>query len=1021
MVRVLIAAMAAGLTLIGAAAVAQEVPRTPTPDWVVPLPLPNAAPAAADDAPIRILAVDEQIRFDAEGVHTYHLRRIQVQNRQGLPFVSTVSAVWSPPRDTLEVHAVRIIRGDQVIDALEGQTFQTLRREDNLESSMLDGRLTATLQPRDLRVGDIVETAFTIHDNGGVLAPHRESLSQINSGLPISYYRLRAHWPADLSLRAAATAPWADVRPRREGPNQVFEIEARDLAPERLPDNAPGRFRLTRTTQITDMADWSAASVMMAPLYARAQTLEADSPLTAEIERIRAAHDNDADRAAAALRLVQDQVRYLALSMGEGGYVPMSADEVWRSRYGDCKGKTVLLLALLHGLGIEAEAAMVSTRNGDGMPERAPLVGWFDHVIVRAVIDGRTYWLDGARVGDRSLADVTAPSYRWALPIRAEGASLIAIEQAPAIAPGFETVADIDATDGLDAEAKLTISMIYRGDAAVQARQQVGSVPREQLEAIMSTSMNDSSGAVRMESFDTHYDEDANVFQMIFRGKGRQSWINSTGGRIMSMPEVAMSIPYQAKREGLYAPFAETPYALLYPYMNRVTVRYTLPNGGEGFRLEGGDQTLEAGGYRIERQSSLTDGVAVVSRTLTSLAPEISAEEMDRARKRAETMVDTVVRLRAPANYAATEADQARLEPGDDEVDALVERAENLWESGDLKGALALLDAAVEKEPDSAKARRTRGAVRLEDNDFAGARADYDHAVDLDPADAEAAAGQGAVAMSEGRYAEAIVSYSVALRLNPGDANALSARGAAYHQIGRFDRALADYRALKTVATESDIGPSGELRALIRLDRADEARTLIQTRLSEDAADYVALYALAYLAKREGRFDDALRALDAGLAASPEDFSLYAIRGEVRARAGDETGARADFSALRAMAGGDPRLMNNICWNQAISGFDLEQALADCDVGVASGEASVIDSRAMVLLHLGRYEEAKAAYDQALAASPNQSASVYGRGMARLALGDQGGREDLERGKALDADVVEDFAVFEARNPQLAR
>ena len=44
-----------------------------------------------------------------------------------------------------------------MIDALEGQTFQTLRREDNLESSMLDGRLTATLQPRDVRVGDSID------------------------------------------------------------------------------------------------------------------------------------------------------------------------------------------------------------------------------------------------------------------------------------------------------------------------------------------------------------------------------------------------------------------------------------------------------------------------------------------------------------------------------------------------------------------------------------------------------------------------------------------------------------------------------------------------------------------------------------------------------------------------------------------------------------------------------------------------------------------------------------------------
>lgn len=130
---------------------------------------------AADDAPIRVLASDQQVRFEADGIHNYTLRRSRIQTSQGLSCASVVNAVWNPSRESVQVHAVRIIRGDQVIDALAGQTFEVLRRENNLEQSMLDGTLTATLQPRDLRVGDILETAFTIHDKGGVLAPHRET------------------------------------------------------------------------------------------------------------------------------------------------------------------------------------------------------------------------------------------------------------------------------------------------------------------------------------------------------------------------------------------------------------------------------------------------------------------------------------------------------------------------------------------------------------------------------------------------------------------------------------------------------------------------------------------------------------------------------------------------------------------------------------------------------------------------------------------------------------------------------
>lgn len=1016
--RLLMAAAAAWVISVAAPTWAQEVERAPAPTWVV-ASTPSPRPAVADDAPIRVLSIDDQVHFDADGVHVYYGRRSLVQTAQGLSNLNNVTATWDPSSETVQVHAVRILRGDQVIDVLQDQSFQIIQRENNLESSMLDGRLTATLQPRDLRVGDILETAFTIHDTGGVLAPHQEDLVNANSGLKIDHYRLRASWPVSSPLRVEAAEPWADIHPRRIGGNQVFEIDARDLAPVRLPDDLPGRFRLPRIVQFTDFADWSGPSALMAPLYERASTLEAGSPLTALIEEIRAAQATPEARAAAALRLVQDEVRYLALSMGEGGYVPTAADEVWRSRYGDCKGKTVLLLALLHGLGIEAEAVLVSTENGDGLPERLPAMVWFDHVLVRAVIDGKPYWMDGASSGDRTLEDLTPPDYRWALPIKAQGAAFEPIVQPLLRTPGVETTTTLDATAGLDAQAPFTMDLAYYGGAALQMRRQMSAVTREQLQTAMTASVEDKNDAVKVETVDTRYDDDSNVFHILIGGKIRMTWVNGVGGgRVMGLPEVSVFISHQDERTGLLAQYKDQPYAISHPYMNRTSVRVLLPNGGEGFRLEGGDQTVEGGGYRVSRQASLNDGVVEAVRTITSLTPEITAEDMAQARTRAKAMVDTVLRLRAPAGYQATAADRARLAPGDDDVAELIERAENLSKSGDAEGALALLDTAVTAEPDNAEARRKRAEVRLYERDYAGARADYDHAVDLDPADVEAAVGQGRVALVEGRYPDAVVSFTVALRLDPTQTSALSGRGEAYYQLGRFDRSLGDYRALKTASPDDDSGLWGEARALGRLGRAEEARTQIAAKLEDTPESYAALDRLITLGKADGRLREALPALDAGLTASPDNFGLLSLRGETRAALGDAAGARSDFDAMRRLAGGDSALMNGVCWSQAISGFDLDQALADCDIAAESGVAAFVDSRAMALLHLGRFDEAKTAYDQVLVTLANLPASLYGRGLARLALGDTGGQDDLDRAKALDIDVGEKFEVFEARRPR---
>jgi tetratricopeptide (TPR) repeat protein len=64
----------------------------------------------------------------------------------------------------------------------------------------------------------------------------------------------------------------------------------------------------------------------------------------------------------------------------------------------------------------------------------------------------------------------------------------------------------------------------------------------------------------------------------------------------------------------------------------------------------------------------------------------------------------------------------------------------------------------------------------------------------------------------------------------------------------------------------------------------------------------------------------------------------------------------------------------------------------------------IIDSRALVLLRLGRLREAQAEYDKALALRPHEAASLYGRGLAELRLGlAKQGQADLAAAERLDA------------------
>ena len=80
--------------------------------------------------------------------------------------------------------------------------------------------------------------------------------------------------------------------------------------------------------------------------------------------------------------LVVSGTRYVGLEFGIHGFQPYKITQVLARKFGDCKDKATLLVALLREAGIEAELVLLRTRRG-GRIEPAPAsLAIFDHAIV---------------------------------------------------------------------------------------------------------------------------------------------------------------------------------------------------------------------------------------------------------------------------------------------------------------------------------------------------------------------------------------------------------------------------------------------------------------------------------------------------------------------------------------------------------------------------------------------------------------------------------------------------------------
>ncbi len=97
---------------------------------------------------------------------------------------------------------------------------------------------------------------------------------------------------------------------------------------------------------------------------------------------------------------VRDHIRYIAVSIGIGGFQPHPAEEILKNRYGDCKDMTTLLCAMVREAGIDAYEVLISTRQ-NGVPDTTlPSQLVFNHAIAYCPTVGDSgVWMDATAKG----------------------------------------------------------------------------------------------------------------------------------------------------------------------------------------------------------------------------------------------------------------------------------------------------------------------------------------------------------------------------------------------------------------------------------------------------------------------------------------------------------------------------------------------------------------------------------------------------------------------------------------------
>ncbi|HEX4742725.1 MAG TPA: tetratricopeptide repeat protein, partial [Caulobacteraceae bacterium] len=374
--------------------------------------------------------------------------------------------------------------------------------------------------------------------------------------------------------------------------------------------------------------------------------------------------------------------------------------------------------------------------------------------------------------------------------------------------------------------------------------------------------------------------------------------------------------------------------------------------------------TGDLGGARAAYRHALTVAPDDEFTLLRLVDLETRNSDFDAARKDLEHLLRAHPELASSAHLwrgtleaAAQHEEMAEKELAQADVampEARLARASVYLRLGDTDLARADVDEAIRQRP-TAAAWLQRATI---DGGYASAaaNADVDAALRLAPDDVDAQAWKADAAMSQGDFSTALPLADRLVREHPETAGRfLAARAAVEGKLGRAAEMDADFA--KAHAATGDTAP----------DPGFLCSSEVTARWRPRAA-----------------LDDCEKAIQA----APSDVAPRLCQIILLHRLGRVAEAEISLAALETMTH-DPIMLNDVCYSLAVENMDLDRALALCDASLKlrPNEAAVLDSRAFVLLRLGRYAEALTAYDAAIAAKPDQYESLYGRGLVEARLG----------------------------------
>jgi len=372
-------------------------------------------PAGAD---LLVFEDEQTLVFDSEGrvVCTRYVV-YKVLTQKGADDGGSVSFSWEPWHEERPTLRARVITADNAVHLLDEKTITDAPAKENEDNVFSDRRIIRAPLPA-VAAGPLVEEEHVSRESAPFFGAGSVERFYFGGSVPVHHTRLVLDAPATLPLRYEIRL-LPDLKPERaEAAGRVrivFEygpMDALEDAETNLPNDVPAYPSVIFSTGDS----WQ----QVAQEYGKIVDKQiAGADLNSLVRKLTAGKNTRDEKAAAILQYLDREVRYTGVEFGESALVPHSPSETLSRKYGDCKDKAALMVAMLRTAKIPAYLALLDAGTREDVAPNLPGMGMFDHAIVY-VPGSPDLWIDVTDEYARLGQIPTADQERLALVIRPE-------------------------------------------------------------------------------------------------------------------------------------------------------------------------------------------------------------------------------------------------------------------------------------------------------------------------------------------------------------------------------------------------------------------------------------------------------------------------------------------------------------------------------------------------------------------------------------------------------------------------